>query len=84
MEIPVSMVPNTTPPDDIADGCRGIILGGGPAIERAGLCTEYLDLGLPVLGICLGLHIIATAFGGKVSQGSQGGIWTSRSRNMRA
>jgi len=73
MEIPVSMVPNTTPPAEIADGCRGIILGGGPAIERAGLCAHYLGLGLPVLGICLGLHIIATAFGGKVSPGSSGG-----------
>jgi GMP synthase (glutamine-hydrolysing) len=33
----------------------------------------YLDLGIPVLGICLGLHIIATKFGGEVQQGPRGG-----------
>jgi GMP synthase (glutamine-hydrolysing) len=73
MDIPVALVPNTTPPSGIADGCRGIILGGGPAIDRAGNCSAYLDLGLPVLGICLGLHIIATKFGGEVRQGQSGG-----------
>jgi GMP synthase (glutamine-hydrolysing) len=73
MDIPVSMVSNTTPPAEIADGCRGIILGGGPSIDRAGNCPAYLDLELPVLGICLGLHIIASKFGGEVRQGQSGG-----------
>jgi GMP synthase (glutamine-hydrolysing) len=73
MDIPVVMVPNTTPPAGIAEGCRGIILGGGPTIGRAGNCSAYLELGLPVLGICLGLHIIATKFGGEVRQGQSGG-----------
>ena len=67
------MVPNSTPPEQISESCRGIILGGGPTIERAGNSGLYLDLGLPVLGICLGLHIIATKFGGAVHQGSRGG-----------
>ena len=49
LEIDVALVPNTTPPKDILEGSRGIILGGGPAIERAGNCSKYLDLGLPVL-----------------------------------
>jgi GMP synthase (glutamine-hydrolysing) len=73
LDIDVSMVPNSTPPDQISEGCRGIILGGGPTIERAGNSSLYLDLGIPVLGICLGLHIIATKFGGDVQQGSRGG-----------
>ncbi len=73
MDIPVVMVQNTTPPEDVATGCRGIILGGGPALDRAGNCPRYLGLGLPVLGICLGLHIIATAHGGSVRQGRSGG-----------
>lgn len=73
LEIDVSMVPNSTPPSRIAKECRGIILGGGPTIERAGNCSQYLDLGLPVLGICLGLHIIAAKFGGEVHQGARGG-----------
>lgn len=73
LEIEATIIPNTTPPEDVGEGCRGIILGGGPAIERAGNCQQYLDLGLPVLGICLGLHIIATKFGGNVHPGRSGG-----------
>jgi GMP synthase (glutamine-hydrolysing) len=73
LEIEASIIPNTTPPDRVREECRGIILGGGPAIERAGNCPQYLDLGLPVLGICLGLHIIAAKFGGTVHQGRSGG-----------
>jgi GMP synthase (glutamine-hydrolysing) len=73
LEIDAEIIPNTTPPETVAEGCRGIILGGGPAIERAGNCSQYLDLGLPVLGICLGLHIIATKFGGTVRPGRSGG-----------
>ena len=33
----------------------------------------YLDLGIPVLGICLGLHIIARKFGGDIHPGKSGG-----------
>ncbi|NMB79656.1 MAG: GMP synthase subunit A [Methanomicrobiales archaeon] len=73
LDIEVSLIPNTTHPEDVASGCRGIILGGGPTLDRAGNCAKYLDLGLPVLGICLGLHIIATRFGGNVSPGKSGG-----------
>lgn len=73
LDIEVALVPNTTSPDVVRDNCRGIILGGGPAIERAGNCSQYLNLGLPVLGICLGLHIIATSFGGAVRTGQSGG-----------
>jgi len=73
LDIDVVLVSNTTSPGDIAAEYRGIILGGGPDIGRAGLCAEYLDLGLPVLGICLGLHVIAKKFGGDVHPGKYGG-----------
>ena len=73
LDIEVALIPNTTPKGEVAAGDPGIILGGGPAIERAGKCAEYLDLGLPVLGICLGLHIIAKKFGGDVHPGKSGG-----------
>lgn len=74
MEIEARMIPNETPPAEVADGCRGIIVGGGPAHECAGVASAYLDLGLPVLGICLGLHIMATARGGAVRRGASGGF----------
>ncbi|MGD0535585.1 MAG: GMP synthase subunit A [Methanoregula sp.] len=73
LDIEVALIPNTTSKGEVAAGYRGIILGGGPAIERAGKCAEYLDLGLPVLGICLGLHIVAKKFGGDVHPGKSGG-----------
>ncbi len=73
MGIPAELVANTTPPADMERGCRGVILGGGPTMERAGRCAEYLDLGLPVLGICLGMQAMALARGGAVSPGSMGG-----------
>jgi len=72
LDIEVALIPNSTPKEEVSSGYRGIILGGGPAIERAGRCVEYLDLGLPVLGICLGLHIIAKKFGGEVRKGKSG------------
>lgn len=73
LDIDSVMISNTLSPDEVGSSCRGIILGGGPAIERAGNCSEYLKLGLPVLGICLGLHVIAATFGGKVEPGRSGG-----------
>jgi GMP synthase (glutamine-hydrolysing) len=71
--IEARMVPNTTPPDEVAAESRGVVLGGGPSIERVGRAPEYLDLDLPVLGICLGLHVIARRFGGTVAPGRLGG-----------
>jgi GMP synthase (glutamine-hydrolysing) len=73
LDIEVLLIPNTTSVDHVVGNCRGIILGGGPTLDRAGNCAQYLDLGIPVLGICLGLHIIATRYGGKVSPGKSGG-----------
>jgi GMP synthase (glutamine-hydrolysing) len=73
LEIDVELVPNSTSREHVAEGCRGIILGGGPDIARAENCSQYLDLGLPVLGICLGLHIIAKKFNGDVHPGRSGG-----------
>jgi len=51
---------------------QGIILSGGPMSvydEGApGISKEIFDLGIPVLGICYGLQLIAINHGGKVEQ----------------
>jgi GMP synthase (glutamine-hydrolysing) len=51
---------------------RGIILSGGPAsVYDAGApkCDpEIFRLGIPVLGICYGLHLACEALGGKVDR----------------
>ncbi|HEV7774790.1 MAG TPA: glutamine-hydrolyzing GMP synthase [Conexibacter sp.] len=49
---------------------KGLILSGGPAsVYAAGaprLERELLELGIPVLGICYGMQLIATELGGTV------------------
>ncbi|HEX8977157.1 MAG TPA: glutamine-hydrolyzing GMP synthase [Solirubrobacteraceae bacterium] len=55
---------------------RGVILSGGPASVYADgappLEAELLELGVPVLGICYGMQLIALALGGEV-QGAEVG-----------
>jgi GMP synthase (glutamine-hydrolysing) len=49
---------------------RGLILSGGPASVYAEgaprLERELLDLGIPVLGICYGMQLLARELGGRV------------------
>ena len=63
--IPSELVPNTTPLDEIISRDPvGLILGGGPSLERSGNCVEYIqELEIPILGICLGHQLIASLRG---------------------
>jgi GMP synthase (glutamine-hydrolysing) len=49
---------------------KGLILSGGPASVYAdgapALDAELLDLGIPVLGICYGMQLLARSLGGRV------------------
>lgn len=64
------IVPYWTKPKDFQNDIKGIILSGGPASvydEAAPLpSSDIFKLGVPVLGICYGLQVIAHLFGGKV------------------
>lgn len=52
----------------------GLILSGGPSLERAGRCIEYLqNIDLSILGICLGHQLLAKAYHGEVRTGKLGG-----------
>ncbi len=67
--------PYFTPLDDIRQlQPKGLILSGGPASvydEGAPLPdTDLFSLGIPVLGICYGLQVIAHLLGGKVAPAS--------------
>lgn len=70
--VPARIISNQTPAGEI--DADGLILGGGPTLARAGECREYLTkLDIPILGICLGLQVMAETFRGKVEKGAIGG-----------
>jgi GMP synthase (glutamine-hydrolysing) len=68
LNIPAEMIPNSTSIDEIIQKePAGLIVGGGPSIERSGNSMDYVrKLDYPLLGICLGHQIIAEAYGGEI------------------
>ena len=67
------LIPFDTPIDEIrAMEPAGIILSGGPrSVNEPGapqVSPELLDLGVPILGICYGLHLLARMTGGRVGR----------------
>ncbi|MBI5305560.1 MAG: glutamine-hydrolyzing GMP synthase [Chloroflexi bacterium] len=70
------LVPYDATRDEIARlNPRGIILSGGPASvydDGAPTLPDYvLDLGIPVLGICYGMGLLALNLGGRVERSAQ-------------
>jgi GMP synthase (glutamine-hydrolysing) len=66
------ILPYNTPPAALKHKrIRGIILSGGPASvydrEAPQLAEEFLELNVPLLGICYGLQLLVHMLGGKVS-----------------
>jgi GMP synthase (glutamine-hydrolysing) len=71
------LLPHHVGPDEILRRePKGVILSGGPAsVYEDGappLDPEVLELGVPVLGICYGMQLLARALGGRV-QGAEVG-----------
>jgi len=74
------LIQNTTPVEELKD-VDGLVLGGGPSLERTGNCEAYVrELDVPILGICLGHQLLAKVFGGEVGKGSVGGYAEVRVR----
>ena len=69
--VDTELIDNDVDPDDVE--ADGIVLSGGPDMDRAGRSAEYLDRDVPVLGICLGMQLIAKELGGTVGSGDYGG-----------
>ncbi|MFD1644940.1 GMP synthase subunit A [Haloarchaeobius litoreus] len=71
MGVESEVVDNETPASDVE--ADGIVLSGGPDMDRRGESATYLEMDVPVLGICLGMQIIAKELGGSVGAGEYGG-----------
>ncbi len=69
--VDVEIVDNETPPAEV--DADGVVLSGGPDMDRVGRSREYLEGDVPVLGICLGMQLIADELGGTVESGDYGG-----------
>ena len=67
MGVDTQILPNDTPPDNLRK-VDGLILSGGAT--RVGLdgklgnCAEYLEISVPILGICAGHQFMAQFYGG--------------------
>jgi GMP synthase (glutamine-hydrolysing) len=71
------LVPHHAGADEVARRRpRGLILSGGPASVYApdapALDRRLLELGVPVLGICYGMQLLAHALGGRVEAADAG------------
>ncbi|WP_435360609.1 GMP synthase subunit A [Haloarchaeobius sp. DFWS5] len=71
MGVDTEVIDNDTPAEEV--DADGVVLSGGPDMDRRGRSAEYLDLDVPVLGICLGMQVIAKELGGTVGAGDYGG-----------
>lgn len=71
MGVDTAVIDNETDPESV--DADGFVLSGGPSIERCGRSAEFLFQGVPVLGICLGMQLVAHELGGTVSEGEYGG-----------
>ncbi len=62
-----------TDPAELPPSTIGLVLSGGPASvvdeEAPPFDTAWLDLDLPILGICYGMQLLARHYGGTVERG---------------
>lgn len=74
LDVGNKLVGNDLDVEEVSEEADGVILSGGPSINRIGNCREYVnELNVPILGICLGHQVIADELGGEINEGDSGG-----------
>jgi GMP synthase (glutamine-hydrolysing) len=73
LEVYCEIHPHDMPAGEVREaGVKGIILSGGPAsvydVGAPSLDPAVLDLGIPILGICYGMQLMAHLRGGEVER----------------
>lgn len=73
------LLPHTITAEEIAKiNPKGIIFSGGPNSvyeENSFRCDPAIfDMGIPILGICYGMHLVTNHFGGEVSRADKRGF----------
>ena len=73
--VETGVIANTLSNDDILDmEPDGLIFSGGPTMERIGRAQAMVkEIDVPMLGICLGQQLMASAYGGDIATGKKGG-----------
>ena len=71
MGVDTEIIDAETPPTEV--DADGVVLSGGPDMDRIGRAREYIASDVPVFGICLGMQVIADECGGRVGSGEYGG-----------
>tara|TARA_B100000287_G_scaffold67269_1_gene58819 strand:+ start:2681 stop:3280 length:600 start_codon:yes stop_codon:yes gene_type:complete len=72
--VDTKILPNSTPIEEMRE-VDGLILSGGAArvglTGKLGNCAEYLELKVPILGICAGHQFMARFYGGEAGEASK-------------
>ncbi|MDN5357158.1 MAG: GMP synthase subunit A [Candidatus Methanomethylophilaceae archaeon] len=67
------IVRNDTPPGDLADADALVLSGGAPSVAsdagRMGRNSDYLEMDVPIFGICAGMQFLSEHFGGTLGPG---------------
>lgn len=70
------LIKNDITPNDLRElNLEGIVVGGGPFIEKSGNSKAIIEefyREIPILGICLGHQLLSTVFGGEVRTAEAG------------